>query len=106
MRAAEKGGPFDTRTDCVKNYYFCQFQTFIALYKMADRSMEGWTALNIIEIATFRRSSRSATWLAVRYKITRTSCFENDDLSNRLHTVESVAARANAKQNNTPSYRY
>ena len=65
-RAAENGGPFDTRADCVKNYYFCQLQTFIALYKMADRSMDGWTALNIIEIATFRCSSRCATWMAVR----------------------------------------
>jgi len=65
-RAAEKGGPFDTRADCVKNYYFSQLKTFIALYKMADRSMEGWTALNIIEIATFRCSSRCATWMAVR----------------------------------------
>ena len=29
---------------------------------MADRSMQGRTALNIIEIASFRRSSRCATW--------------------------------------------
>ena len=35
---------------------------FIALYNMADRSMQGRTALNIIEIASFRRSSRCAKW--------------------------------------------
>jgi len=57
-------GPFDTRTDCVKNYYFSQLQTFMALYKMADRSMQWRTALNIIEIDSFRRSSRCATWRA------------------------------------------
>ena len=28
---------------------------FIALYNMADRSMQGWTVLNIIEIASFIR---------------------------------------------------
>jgi len=60
-RAVEKCEPLDSRTDCVKNYYFSQLQTFIALYKMADRSMQGRTALNIIEIASFRRSSRCAT---------------------------------------------
>ena len=65
-RAVEKGGLFDTRADCDKNSYFSQFQTYIALYKMADRSMQGRTALNIIEIASFRRSSRCATWRAVR----------------------------------------
>jgi len=102
-RAVEKGGPFDSRTDCVKNIYFSQLQTFIALYKMADRSMQGRTALSIIEIASFRRSSRCATWRAVRYNIARTSCFENDDLSSLLHALEFFAARATAKQNNTPS---
>jgi len=99
-------GPFDTRTDCVKNYYFSQLQTFIALYKMADRSMQWRTALNIIEIDSFRRSSRCATWRAVRYNIARTSCFKNDDLSSLLHALELFAARATAKQNNSPSYRY
>ena len=61
-RAVEKGGSFDSRTDCVKNYFFSQLQMFIALYNMAERSMQGRTALNIIEIASFRRSSRCATW--------------------------------------------
>jgi len=104
--AAEQGGPFDNRTDGVKNYYFSQLQTFIALYKMADRSMQGRTALNIIEIASFRCSSRCATWRAVRYNIARTSCFENDDLSSLLHALEFCAARATAQENNLPSYRY
>jgi len=42
-RAVEKGGRFNSRADSVKNYYFSQFQTFIALYKMADSSMQGRT---------------------------------------------------------------
>jgi len=77
-RALEKGVPSYSRTDCVK----------------------------IIILASFRRSSRCATWRAVRYNIARTSCFENDDLSSLLHALEFFAARATAKQNNTPSYRY
>jgi len=105
-RAAEKGGPFDTRADCVKSYYFSQLQTFIALYKMSVLSMQGRTALNIIEIANFKRSSCCATWRAVRYNIARTSCFENDDLSRLLHAVKFLAARATVKQNNTPSNWY
>jgi len=105
-RAVEKGGTFDSRTDCVKTYYFSQLQTFIALYKMADRSMQERSALNIIEIASFRCSSRCATRRAVRYNIARTSCFENDDLSSLLHALEFFAARGTAKQNNTSSYRY
>jgi len=52
------------------------------------------------------RSSRCATWQAVRYNIARTSCFENDDLSSLLHALEFFAAWATAKQNHTPSYRY
>ena len=80
-RAAEKDGSFDTRADWFKNYYFSQLQTFIALYKMADRSLRGRTSFNTIEIASFRRSSRCATWRAFRYNIARTSCFENDDLA-------------------------
>jgi len=67
----KKGGPFNTRVDCVKNYYFSQLHTFITLYKMADRSMQERTAQNIIEIASFRCSTCWATWLAVRYNITR-----------------------------------
>ena len=104
-RAVEKGGPFDSRTDCVKNDYFSQFQASITVYIMPDVSMQGRTALNIIEIATFRRSSGCATWRAVRYNIARTSCFENDDFSSLLHTLEFFAVRATAKQSNTPSYR-
>jgi len=60
-RAVEKGGPFDTRAELL----FSQLQTFITLYKMADRSMQGRTALNIIEIASFRCSSGCATWRAI-----------------------------------------
>jgi len=46
---------------------------------MADRATQGRTALNIIELAGFRRSSRCEIWRAFLYKIIRTSCFENDD---------------------------
>jgi len=60
----------------------------------------------VIEIPSFRRSLRCATWRAVGYNIARTSCFENDDLSSPLHTLKFFAARATVKQNNTPIYRY
>jgi len=41
-RAAEMGGPFDTRADCIKNYYFRQLQTFIALCNMAARLIQDY----------------------------------------------------------------
>ena len=56
LTGCRKGRAVRYQADCVKNYYFSQLQTFIALCKMADRSMQGWTALNIIELASFRRS--------------------------------------------------
>ena len=67
-RAVEKGGSFDSRTDCVKNYFFSQLQMFIALYNMAERSMQGRTALNIIELASFRRSLLNMT-LLIKYDV-------------------------------------
>jgi len=108
-RAALKGGPAGCRTgraSGLQKRVGCAYIRVGALYKTADRSMQGRIALNIIKIASFRRSSRCATWRAVRYNIARTSCFENDNLSSLLHALEFFAARATAKQNNTPSYRY